>query len=71
MGVSGRKRPPLSKAAQPATVKGTYLNAYKNIWDLYVSDSAADADIYVVCEAVAKCSGIEPTMIFPVLSRIR
>lgn len=28
---------------QPATVKGTYLNAYKNIWDLYVSDSAADA----------------------------
>ena len=27
---------------QPATVKGTYLNAYKNIWDLYVTDSAAD-----------------------------
>ena len=27
----------------PATVKGTYLNAYKNIWDLYVADSAADA----------------------------
>ncbi len=28
---------------QPATVKGSYLNAYKNIWDLYITDSAADA----------------------------
>lgn len=28
---------------QPATVKGTYLDAYKNIWDLYVADSKADA----------------------------
>ena len=27
----------------PATVKGSYLNAYKNIWDLYVADSSADA----------------------------
>ena len=27
---------------QPATVKGTYLDAYKNIWDLYINDSAAD-----------------------------
>ena len=27
----------------PATVKGSYLDAYKNIWDLYVADSAADA----------------------------
>ena len=27
---------------QPAAVKGTYLNAYKNIWDLYIADSAAD-----------------------------
>ncbi len=27
---------------QPAAVKGTYLDAYKNIWDLYVADSAAD-----------------------------
>ena len=26
--------------AQPATIKGTYLNAYKNIWDLYITDSA-------------------------------
>ncbi len=26
----------------PATVKGTYLNAYKNIWDLYITDSSAD-----------------------------
>ncbi len=26
----------------PAAVKGTYLNAYKNIWDLYITDSAAD-----------------------------
>ena len=24
---------------QPATIKGTYLNAYKNIWDLYVNNS--------------------------------
>ena len=28
---------------QPATVKGTYLDAYQRIWDLYVADSAADA----------------------------
>ena len=27
---------------QPAVVKGTYLDAYKNIWDLYITDSAAD-----------------------------
>ena len=27
---------------QPATVKGSYLNAYKNMWDLYITDSAAD-----------------------------
>ena len=26
----------------PATVKGSYLDAYKNIWDLYITDSAAD-----------------------------
>ena len=26
----------------PATIKGTYLDAYKNIWDLYITDSAAD-----------------------------
>ena len=32
---------------QPAEVKGTYLDAYKNIWDLYITDSAADpADLY-------------------------
>ena len=27
---------------QPATIKGTYLENYKNIWDLYITDSAAD-----------------------------
>ena len=26
--------------AQPATIKGTYLENYKNIWDLYITDSA-------------------------------
>ena len=26
--------------AQPATIKGTYLDNYKNIWDLYITDSA-------------------------------
>jgi len=26
--------------AQPATIKGTYLANYKNIWDLYITDSA-------------------------------
>ena len=32
---------------QPAEVKGTYLDAYKNIWDLYITDSATDpADLY-------------------------
>ena len=25
---------------QPATITGKYLNAYKNIWDLYITDSA-------------------------------
>ena len=28
---------------QPAAVKGSYLYAYKNIWDLYITDSQADA----------------------------
>ena len=32
------------------------------------SDYAADANSYVGFEAVARCSGIEPTMIFPVSS---
>ena len=27
---------------QPATIKGTYLDAYKNIWDLYINNSSAD-----------------------------
>ena len=27
---------------KPAEIKGTYLDNYKNIWDLYVADSAAD-----------------------------
>ena len=26
----------------PATIKGTYLNNYKNLWDLYINNSAAD-----------------------------
>lgn len=26
--------------AQPATIKGSYLDYYKNIWDLYITDSA-------------------------------
>ncbi len=26
--------------AQPAEIKGTYLDAYKDIWDLYITDSA-------------------------------
>ena len=33
--------------SQPAQIKGTYLDAYKNIWDLYITDSAADpANLY-------------------------
>ena len=27
---------------QPATIKGTYMGLYKNIWDLYINNSAAD-----------------------------
>ena len=27
---------------QPATIKGTYMNLFKNIWDLYITDTAAD-----------------------------
>ena len=26
--------------AQPASIKGTYLDNYKNVWDLYITDSA-------------------------------
>jgi len=26
--------------SQPATIKGTYLDNYKNIWDLYITDAA-------------------------------
>ncbi|MBR2572101.1 MAG: ABC transporter substrate-binding protein [Clostridia bacterium] len=28
--------------AQPATITGAYLDCYKNIWDLYITDSAQD-----------------------------
>ncbi len=28
--------------SQPATIKGTYLDAYKNIWDLYIQNSVSD-----------------------------
>ena len=29
--------------AAPATITGAYLDAYRNIWDLYITDTAADA----------------------------
>jgi len=29
--------------AAPATITGDYLDAYRNIWDLYITDTAADA----------------------------
>ena len=33
--------------SQPAEIKGTYLDAFKNIWDLYITDSATDpANLY-------------------------
>ena len=28
--------------AQPATIKGTYLDAFKNIWDLYINNSSTE-----------------------------
>lgn len=28
--------------AQPATIKGGYLDAFKNIWDLYITDSSVE-----------------------------
>ena len=28
---------------QPAEIKGTYLDNFRNIWDLYITDTAADA----------------------------
>ena len=31
-----------SVTKQPATIKGTYLDNYRNIWDLYINNSAAD-----------------------------
>ena len=33
---------------QPATIKGTYLNAYKNIWDLYVNNSTWEGALSAV-----------------------
>ena len=33
--------------AQPATIKGTYLDNYKNIWDLYITDSATTGSALV------------------------
>lgn len=30
---------------QPSTVKGSYLANYKNIWDLYITDSTCDAKL--------------------------
>ena len=33
---------------QPATIKGTYMNAYKNIWDLYVSNSTWEGDLSTI-----------------------
>ena len=29
--------------AQPATIKGTYMDAYRNIWDLYINNTATKA----------------------------
>ena len=28
---------------QPATIKGSYMDNFRNIWDLYITDTAADA----------------------------
>ncbi|MDY3225935.1 MAG: ABC transporter substrate-binding protein [Candidatus Faecousia sp.] len=28
---------------QPATIKGSYMDAFRNIWDLYITDTATDA----------------------------
>ena len=33
---------------QPATIKGTYLDAYKNIWDLYVNNSTWEGALSAV-----------------------
>lgn len=30
--------------SQPATIKGTYLNLYKNIWDLYINNATCAAN---------------------------
>lgn len=27
---------------QPAEIKGTYMNLFKNVWDMYITDTAAD-----------------------------
>ena len=32
-----------SVTKQPATIKGTYLDNFRNIWDLYITDTAAHA----------------------------
>lgn len=30
---------------QPAIIKGTYLNAFKNVWDLYINNSTVDPSV--------------------------
>ena len=31
--------------SQPATIKGTYLNAFKNVWDLYINNSTVSPSV--------------------------
>lgn len=31
--------------SQPATIKGTYMNAFKNIWDLYINNSTCEPGV--------------------------
>lgn len=31
--------------SQPATIKGTYMNAFKNIWDLYINNATCEPSV--------------------------
>ncbi len=50
---------------QPATIKGTYLEQYKNIWDLYITDSATTgADLTTATGDMSKAEFVEGKAVF-------
>ena len=51
--------------SQPAEITGSYLNAYKNIWDLYITDSAVTgADLTTATGDMSKAEFVEKKAVF-------